>query len=132
MVKRSLVTLALSLALVGSGTAAAQASSVSAVKTAYAKFRYGLAHKQGQLTCGRMTLHFRTQLIAIARSKGVSASCTQIVDRLGPDLFRTLEKGGFGPTLVSISVHRSSATARTASNGRVTFRRFDGKWKVDG
>ncbi len=133
MLKRPLLLLTVLVSLIAAGPlAAAQASSVSDVKTAYAKFRYGLAHRQGALTCGRMTLHFRTQLIAIAKGQGVDATCTTIVDRIGPQLFRALEKSGFGPTLISVSVRASSATARTAGNGRVKFRKFDGKWKVDG
>ncbi len=111
-----------------SSPASSRASVERSIRTAFTEFKSGLRHADGKLTCSRMTLRYRQQILSAAASGGVAGvGCETFFDVNGRDIYNDIKS----KKLLSISVKGSRAKAKTDAGSLIIFVRSSGRWRLD-
>lgn len=111
-----------------SSSASSRASVERSIRTAFTEFKSGLRHADGKLTCSRMTLRYRQQILSAAASGGVAGvGCETFFDVNGRDFYNDIKS----KKLLSISVKGSRAKAKTDAGSLIVLVRSTGRWRLD-
>lgn len=115
-------------ALLVPAQAGAESATGAAVQRAFTEFKSGLRHEDGDLACSRMTLRYRTSVLAaLADQDGVAGiGCVTFIETYGREAYNEIN----ARRLSRITVRGSYASA-SAPGTRLTFRRVDGRWRID-
>jgi hypothetical protein len=124
----------LTVVALAAGVAAPSASAAPSLhhqlQNAYTEFRSGLRHEDGDLTCGRMTLQYRRQILGAVADEGVAGlGCVAFVQEYGRELYNELDPRNARLGQVK---HASATRARALQRlgGSICFARVDGRWRI--
>lgn len=118
----------------GAGLALPSAAGASGlrgqVQNAYTEFRSGMRHEDGDLTCGRMTLAYRRQLLAAVVQEGVAGvGCVAFIETYGREIYNSFD--GRGARLGQVTrASAISARALQQTGGSICFARVAGRWRI--
>lgn len=135
---RILTTAALPLILaIGVGSIATPAANGASgslrdhVQLALTEYRSGLRHEDGELTCSRMTLRHRREVLSAAASGGLAGvGCVRLIGIFGREVYNEIKDDGSRVRAVTRTV-RNGARARTTTGGAFCVRLVDRRWRID-